>query len=229
MSAPLPQFRKGEPLQAAQMAALACRIRELQRRQTDGTLNHTVGFRRVLPGRAFAFELAEKNGVIWHRVGWVELAGKLTRVGDAEWTPLGGVRPCTIWLEMELNEGQLSAAVTVGELDLTTPETNLRRRLGYVRTEEGADGGTLWHCIQVLGGMVSPTAPRRQMGTAYPDEPAQFRKSDTGWMYQHAGSEPGTRPQPVQFGYACELGEMMLPDEYGGRRFAQVMAFATNI
>lgn len=230
MSAALPRFRKGDTITAEQMRALAGRIRVLMQRQTDGCITATQGMRRIIPGRAFAFQLGEMNGVLWYRCGWLELAGQLTRVGDAEWNPLCGIHPCTVWLEMPLSDGGGfdEPRVVFTDLDMETPETATRRRLGYVRTEDDGNGGTLWHLIQVCGGMMSPTAPRRQMGTAYPEDPSRFRKSDTGWMYLHAGHEPQTNGR-VTFGYACQLGEVPMPTERGGRRFAQVMAFNTSI
>ena len=164
-SAVLQEFQQGEPLTAAALNALASRIRALQQREAQsGQLVYRP--RRVLPGRHFAFQLAELNGCIWYRQGWLDVAGKLVPVGDKEWNLLGGMKPCTVWLNITRGEaGAVSGTVEQGELDLETPETNLRRRLGYVRTEEAQDEyGLIWHAVQVLGGVISPVAPRRQMG-----------------------------------------------------------------
>lgn len=240
-SAALPEFKRGAPLTAAALNALASRIRGLQQRAAQsGQLVHRR--RRVLPGRHFAFQLAELNGCIWYRQGWLDVAGELVPVGDAEWNLLGAMKPCTVWLNITRGEGgTATGTVEQGELDLSTPETNLRRRLGYVRTEEAQDEyGPIWHAVQVLGGVIAPAAPRRQMGTpaASPPTPEKFSKSDGAMYYMHAGSLTGGGysagdeehpPSRVILGYSNELQTVELPAQYGGNRFTQSMAFATNI
>ncbi len=240
-SAVLPEFKQGEPLTAAALNALASRIRALQQRAAQsGQLIHRP--RRVLPGRHFAFQLAELNGCIWYRQGWLDVAGKLVAVGDKEWNLLGGMKPCTVWLNVTRGEaGAVTGTVEQGELDLETPETNLRRRLGYVRTEEEEDEyGLIWHAVQVLGGVIAPAAPRRQMGTPAVLTPTaeQFGKSDGAMYYMHAGSLTGGGysvgeevhpPSRVILGYSNKLQTVELPVQHGGSRFTQCMEFATNI
>lgn len=238
--AALPGFKQGEPLTADAMNALAGRIRSLQQRATQiARLAHRS--RRVLPGRHFAFRLAELNGCLFHRQGWLDVAGVLVPVGDAEWNLLGPMKPCTVWLNVTRANGVCSGIVEQGELDLTTPETNLHRRLGYVRTEAAKDGsGLIWHAVQVLGGVIAPAAPRRQMGTpaATPPTPEKFGKSDGAMYYMHAGSltgsgyavgeeaHPGRR---VVLGYSNAMQTVEFAAQDGGRRFVQCMGFATNI
>ena len=242
-SATLPEFRKGEPLTAEVLNALASRIRALQGRGGAGLHLGGRRVRRVIPGRHFAFQLAELNGCIWFRQGWLDVGGELVRVGDAEWNVLGAMRPCTVWLNVSREvvesaaEGDgepqvvVSATVEVGELDMETPETNLRRRLGYVRQEEGEDGeGRVWHAVQLLGGVVAPCAPRRQMGTA--DAGESFRKSDAGQHWLNAGNVAGSgyrvgeREVPgrrVGMAFYNQLQEWEFPAAQGGRRLVQVM------
>lgn len=239
-SATLPEFKTGEPLTAAALNALGSRIRSLQLRAAhNGQVMQRA--RRVVPGRHFAFQLAELNGCIWYRQGWLDVAGELVPVGDAEWNLLGAMKPCTVWLNITRGEdGTATGTVEQGELDLTTPEKNTRRRLGYVRTEDAQDEyGAIWHAVQVLGGVVSPVAPRRQMGApAMPPTADNFGKSDGAAYYQHAGSLTGSgysvrgeahTPRRVILGYNNELHTMDLPPEHGGTRFVQSMSFATNI
>lgn len=239
-SATLPEFKPGEQLTAAALNALGSRIRSLQLRAAhNGQVMQRA--RRVVPGRHFAFQLAELNGCIWYRQGWLDVAGELVPVGDAEWNLLGGMKPCTVWLNITRGaDGKATGMVEQGELDLSTPETNLRRRLGYVRTEEAQDEyGAIWHAVQVLGGVVSPVAPRRQMGApAMPPTAEDFGKSDGADYYQHAGSLTGSgysvggaehTPRRVILGYSNELHTMELPPEHGGTRFVQSMGFETNI
>ena len=240
-SAILPEFKQGEPLTAAGLNALASRIRGLQLRAAqNGQVAQRV--RRVIPGRHFAFQLAELNGCIWYRQGWLDVAGELVPVGDAEWNLLGGMKPCTVWLNIMREGDTVTGTVEQGELDLTTPEKNTRRRLGYVRTEEAPDGyGAIWHAVQVLGGVVSPVAPRRQMGTPamHPTPTADgFVKSDGAVYYLHAGSLTGSGysvgneeylPCRVILGFDNELHTVDLPPEHGGTRFVQSLKFATNI
>lgn len=239
-SAILPEFKAGEPLTAAALNALGSRIRSLQLRAAqNGRVVQRA--RRVLPGRHFAFQLAELNGCIWYRQGWVDVAGELVPVGDKEWNLLGGMKPCTVWLNITRGEdGSVTGTVEQGELDLTTPERNMRRRLGYVRTEEAQDEyGPIWHAVQVLGGVVSPVAPRRQMGTPAGSPAAEkFCKSDAGVEYMHAGHVRGGgysvggeahAGRWVKLGYNNELHTMELPPEHGGTRLVQSMGFATNI
>lgn len=240
--AALPSFEQGEPLTAAALNALASRIRGLQQRAAQrGQLVHRM--RRVLPGRHFAFQLAELNGCIWFRQGWLDVAGELVPVGDREWNSLGGMRPCTVWLNVTRGEdGAVRGAVVCGELDLTTPETNLHRRLGYVRTGEAQDGGgPVWYAVQVAGGVIAPAAPRRQMGTpAMGGEPVPegFCRSDAGMCYMHAGSLTGSGyavgeethpPRRVVLGYSNAMQTVEFAAQDGGRRFVQCMGFATNI
>ena len=226
----LPEFKQGEVLTAEALNALASRIRSLQLRAAhNGQVMQRV--RRVVPGRHFAFQLAELNGCIWYRRGWLDVGGELVPVGDAEWNLLGGMKPCTVWLNVT-REGDSTVTGTVeqGELDLTTPEKNTRRRLGYVRIEEAQDEyGPIWHAVQVLGGIVSPVVPRRQMGTPYAGKPELFKKSDAGWYYMHAGGVMSTVYTPVKLGFSVDMGAMELPAEHGGRRLLQSMGFATNI
>lgn len=238
-SATLPEFKAGEPLTAAALNALGSRIRSLQLRAAhNGQVMQRA--RRVVPGRHFAFQLAELNGCIWYRQGWLDVAGELVPVGDAEWNLLGGMKPCTVWLNITRGEdGTATGTVEQGELDLTTPEKNTRRRLGYVRTEDAQDEyGPIWHAVQVLGGVISPVAPRRQMGApAMPPTADNFGKSDGAMYYMHAGSLTGsgysvggeTYTRRVILGYNNELHTMELPPEHGGTRFVQSMGFATNI
>lgn len=239
-SAALPEFKQGEPLTAAALNALGSRIRSLQLRAAqNGEVAQRV--RRVIPGRHFAFQLAELNGCIWYRQGWLDVAGELVRVGDAEWNLLGGMKPCTVWLNITRGEdGAATGTVEQGELDLTTPEKNTRRRLGYVRTEDAPDEyGPIWHAVQVLGGVISPVAPRRQMGApAMPPTADNFGKTDGAMYYQHAGRVIGSGysvgdeahpPRWVILGFNNELHTMELPPEHGGMRFMQSMSFATNI
>lgn len=247
-SATLPEFRKGEPLTAEGLNALASRIRALQGRGGAGIQLGGRRVRRVIPGRHFAFQLAELNGCIWFRQGWLDVGGELVRVGDAEWNVLGAMGPCTVWLNVSREvvapaaEGDgepqvvVSATVEVGELDIDTPETNLRRRLGYVRQEEGEDGSVgVWHAVQLLGGVVAPCAPRRQMGTANAEEPSRFRKSDAGQHFLHAGDVAGSgyrvgeREVPgrrVSMAFYNQLEEWEFPAAQGGRRIVQVLGLA---
>jgi hypothetical protein len=239
-SATLPEFKQGEPLTAAALNALASRIRGLQLRaaQNGQVVQRARG---VLPGRHFAFQLAELNGCIWYRQGWLDVAGELVPVGEKEWNLLGGMKPCTVWLNITRGEdGTATGTVEQGELDLTTPERNMRRRLGYVRKEAAADGaGEVWHAVQVLGGVISPVAPRRQMGTpAAPPEPEKFGKTDGASYYMHAGCVRGggytvdgvaQTGRRVVLGYSVELHTHELPAEHGGTRLVQSMSFATNI
>ena len=239
-SATLPEFKQGEPLTAAALNALGSRIRSLQLRAAHSG-EVTQRARRVIPGRHFAFQLAELNGCIWYRQGWLDVGGELVPVGDAEWNLLGGMKPCTVWLNVTREgDGTATGTVEQGELDLTTPEKNTRRRLGYVRTEDAQDEyGPIWHAVQVLGGVISPVAPRRQMGTpAMPPTAGNFGKSDGARYYQHAGNLTGSgssegdearSPRRVKLGYSNKLQALELPTEHGGTRFMQSMGFATNI
>ncbi len=239
-SATLPEFKPGEPLTAAALNALGSRIRSLQLRAAhNGQVMQRV--RRVVHGRHFAFQLAELNGCIWYRQGWLDVAGELVPVGDAEWNLLGGMKPCTVWLNITRGEdGTATGTVEQGDLDLTTPEKNTRRRLGYVRTEDAqGEYGPIWHAVQVLGGVVSPVAPRRQMGPpAWKPTADNFGKCDGAIEYRHAGSLTGSGysvgdkeypPSWVILGYNNDLHTMELPPEHGGTRFVQSMGFATNI
>ena len=240
-SATLPEFREGEPLTAAALNALGSRIRGLQQRAAyNGEVHQRV--RGVIPCRHFAFQLAELNGCIFYRQGWLDVGGELVRVGDAEWNLLGRMKPCTVWLIVErAGGGVVTGKVEQGDLDLDTPEKNTRRRLGYVRTVDAPDGyGQVWHAVQVLGGVISPAAPRRQMGApaAAPPTAANYGKTDAAMYYMHAGSEKGSgygvgdrwySPRRIVLGYSVDMGTMELPAEHGGTRFVQSMSFAANI
>ena len=237
-SAALPEFKQGEPLTAAALNALGSRIRSLQLRAAhNGEVMQRA--RRVIPGRHFAFQLAELNGCIWYRQGWLDVGGELVPVGDAEWNLLGGMKPCTVWLNITRGEdGTATGTVEQGELDLTTPEKNTRRRLGYVRTEEEPDEyGYIWHAVQVLGGVISPVAPRRQMGAPSMTSMADnFGKSDGSMYYIHAGNETGSGysvgnevhpPRRVVLAYSIGMTTVEFPAEHGGTRFVQSMSFAS--
>jgi hypothetical protein len=151
------------------------------------------------------------------------------------------MKPCTVWLKVERAVGGVvTGTVEQGELDTTTPELNTRRRLGYVRTVDAQDGyGQVWHAVQVLGGVISPAAPRRQMGApAAPPTAGIYGKSDVSMYYMHAGSEKGSGycvgdevypPRRIVLGYSVDMGTMELPAEHGGTRFVQSMSFAANI
>lgn len=236
MSAGLPGFAAGQPLRADALAALAARVRELTARQAAGGGAATAR-RRVLPGRRYAFQLAEMNGVIFCRQGWIDAGnGQLVAVGASEWNAVGPVRACTVWLEVLTGaDGQREGRVVQTELDLTTPETNLRRRLGYVRPE---DGTPMLHCVQVLGGLVTPAAPRRVMGVADtasgPAGAESFKKLDAAWYYRHAGGVLGSgytvdgeekARRGVALRFTCEMGALQLPPEDGGNRLALQMSF----
>lgn len=222
MSESLPSFRSGEPLTAAALNSLTGRVRLLQQRLRAGG-GLVVRRRRVLPGRAFAFQLAELNGGIWVRQGWLDVAGELVKVGEEEWTLLGAMQECTVWLEVTAGAGGVSGAVVlVPGLDWDTPATALRRRLGYVRAvrHEGDPRG--WACVQVAGGLLCPAAPRRQQGRPV-DYSSEWRKADVGvseagWLNNGAGVD-------AWLNYEVSLGGVVLPREDGGMRTGLTMGF----
>lgn len=237
MSGALPDFVKGQPLRADALGALAARVRELAARMPGGGGVHSTR-RRVLPGRRYGFQLAELSGVIYCRQGWIDVGnGVLVPVGEQEWNPVGVLRPCTVWLEISTDaSGTRTGQVAQTDFDATTPETNLRRRLGYVRAD--AEDEQMLHCVQVLGGLVTPCAPRRTMGVADsasgPQGAASFASLDAAWYYRHAGGVIGggytvdgeAKPRTgVQLRYTCEMGTLQLPPEDGGNRFALQMSF----
>ena len=158
----LPEFKQGAPLTADALNVLADRVRAMQGRVPGAAAVSTAwAVGRFIPGRRYGFELAAWNGLVWVRQGWVDAGnGHLYSVGVREWNDLGPLRPMTVWLEMTETEGE----VKVTEYDESTAETNLRRRLGYVREVpgEGEDAAPVWHCVQLLGGLVAPAAPRRK-------------------------------------------------------------------
>lgn len=169
-------FRKGEVLTAAALNELAARVARLQGRRAGfcgGTRRRAL---RMPARRAAGFELVEEAGVVLVRQGFVDVGhGRLLQVGDEEWNVVGALEPMTIWLE--IGRSAADCRVVAGEYDETTPEKNLRRRLGYVR--EVADGGGL-RCVQVLSGLVTAAAPRRCMGenAGLTDEPGVMVRCD---------------------------------------------------
>lgn len=220
MGVSLPVFESGQLLTAAALNGLAGRVRALQRRLLAGG-GVVVRRRRVLPGRRFAFQLAELNGGIWFRQGWLDVGGVLTQVGDEEWNFLGAVRECTVWLLVERVDGAVRGSVVLDDgCDLTTPATALRRRLGYVRLVE--DGGG-FVCVQVAGGLFCPAAPRRQQGVPA-DGAAGWRRADGGALCE-AGVLRDEAGGEVRLNYGCALGGVTLPRADGGPRLGRTMFF----
>ena len=228
----LPEFKKGEVLRAEQLQMLANRVRELQR--AAGRLGNggVQVRRRVRPARRYGFQLAERAGCVLVRVGWVHLGnGVLQRVGDEEWTVLAGLGPMTIWLEI----GREGSRVTVGEYDEVTPEGNLRRRLGYVRQD---DGGVL-HMVQLAGGLVHVCAPRRQMGVSEMAAGAEVGKADMAFDWLRAGNVRGKgfaevpgrhyAGRSVGLAYTVSVMPVTLPTAHGGNRMMQVMSLGAGV
>lgn len=183
-------FRAGDELRAADLQSLAARVRALQQRVFG--LNATP-IRSIRAEQSFAaFALAIDRGALMVRRGVVyEGAGQYAVVGDAEWTPLGSLRPCTVWLICDPEQHEYSVEVTEGA-DVSSPSTALRLRLAYVRqvtdlSDEGEGGAVSWHCVQVRRGLLYPFAPRRLRGVARGDTPetvaeAVVQCADAGWM-----------------------------------------------
>lgn len=230
----LPGFTRGEPLTAAALNALGNRVRLLQGQMRKPELGGTE--RRVrcfVPGRHFAFQLAEMNGLVWVRQGWVDAGnGRLYQVGDAEWNALGPLKAMTVWLEMTEADGR----VVVTDYDATTPELNTRRRLGYVRVEDAGDGsGAVYHCVQVAGGLMVPAAPRRMMGGNTWSTPPVPAKGDDGIAWMTAGNLRGVdfevvpgryyAGRSVGLAYMNRMGTLQLPLTHGGHRTAMVLSF----
>ena len=244
----VPEFRKGDVLRAADLNVLADGVRRLAGDGGDADGGFRQGVRRLWIGRRFGFQLAEVHGVLWFRQGWVDAGnGRFLRVGKREWNVIGKFRAGTIWLELDVDVLRAAAEgpaddmevgkVVMGDYDEVTPERSLRRRLGYVRPLEG-DG---FACVQVLGGLVSPCAPRRMMGVAWNGvEPVagSWKKCDDAWHFRHAGAVTGTGytavvsgvevdvpPARVGMCWECAFSEVFFPAVDGGRRFASVMQF----
>lgn len=225
----LPDFKSGQPLTAEAMNAIGARVRELQVRACG---EHGARVRRgafFVPGRQFGFRLGLWNGLVWVRQGWVDAGhGRLYAVGEQEWNALGALRAMTVWLEMTEADGR----VMVTEYDEVTPESNLRRRLGYVREEVDGDGGSVWHAVQLLGGLVTPAAPRRTMGRH--GGTGEFRKGDECWDWVRAGNLRGEgfaqvpgrwyAGRSVGLGYMVDVAPVQLAAEDGGARLMQVMS-----
>lgn len=234
MSAPLPDFRRFGVLTAAALNALAARVRVLAARLPGGG-GAMVRPCVVIPGRHYAFELAERAGVLYCRQGWIDQGtGGLLAVGDNEWNELGAVAPCTVWLEIGGAPGACSAAVVLGPYDDTTPECSLRRRLGYVREGVPVDGVPVYHCVQVLGGVISPCAPRRTIGTPTPNQPENYAAHDYSWNFCHAGAilgsgyEAGGRSfsgRRAVLGFSCTIQTLYVAPECGGNTMTLYMNF----
>lgn len=226
----LPGFKRGGSLTAEALNRLAARVRELQGKAPGVAMASRARTVRFVPGRQYGFRLAVWNGLVWVRQGWVDAGnGHLYSVGDQEWNDLGPVRGMTVWLELSETEGR----VVVTEYDDSTPETNLRRRLGYVREEtpDGEETPTL-HCVQLLGGLVVPAAPRRVMGMNNHTE--EFGKGDHCWDWVRAGNLRGVdfeeipgRYYPgasVSFAYMVDVRGVQLAAKEGGNRLMQTMS-----
>ncbi len=239
MSASLPSFEAGQPLRADALNALAARIRELQARQpsSGGGISHA---RRVIPCRHYAFELASLNGMMYYRQGWIDTGTGIPQpVGAQEWNVLEKLRPCTVWLEFSgTSPDDCSAQVVVGEYDESSPETNFKRRLGYVRADELDDGTRVptIYCVQVAGGLMTPIAPRRAMGCPSLVEPARFCKFDHSLTACYAGAiyGDGQRNDAMQldtvrrvsFGYAMDMYTNFYAT-HGHRQAGQCLSFYT--
>lgn len=227
----LPNFKKGQPLTAAGLNMLAERVRGLQRRAPQVAMATTSRTARFIPGRQFAFRLATWNGLVWCRQGWVDTGnGRMYCVGDKEWTDLGSIRPMTVWLKISETEGELE----VTEYDDRTPETNLRRRLGYVREETvPGDEVPVWHCVQLLGGLIAPCAPRRAMGKN--NMTGAFEKGDRGWDWTRAGNLRGKdfevaegryyAGRSVGMGFMTDIRGVQQDEQHGGNRLMQTLLF----
>lgn len=227
----LPDFKQGGPLTAADLNVLADRLRQLQARAAvPFALGR--GVRRVQPGRRFGFELATWNGLVFCRQGWVDVGhGQMYAVGEQEWNEVGRLEACTVWLVMAREAG----AVEVTAYDESTPETNLRRRLGYVREEVREDGSVVLHCVQCTGGLICPVAPRRMMGGNEWDAgtPVLAKSNDSMQMLTagHIQGQPYTQVPGRWYGgcafslkYSPGLSVQFAATD-GGRRFEQVFSF----
>lgn len=235
----LPDFEKGSPVTAEQMAALANRVRALQARVGGCAVSRRHS--KKIEADYFAFELRLLNGLIYFRRGWVNAGnGKLLPVGAQEWNAIGPIKPCTIWAEITEEGGEVKQE----EYDVTTPELNCRRRLGYIREEKQQVEGremVVFAVVQVLGGLLNPLAPRREMGCPTDGLTAlknHFGKGEGGHDYMHAGAVYGDgyvldgEPQPfarVPFGYSVSMGEAQLPTEIGGNTLSLFMSFSCRI
>lgn len=232
----LPEFKQGAPLTADALNVLADRVRAMQGRAPGAAAVSTAwAVGRFIPGRRYGFELAAWNGLVWVRQGWVDAGnGHLYSVGVREWNDLGPLRPMTVWLEMTETEGE----VKVTEYDENTPETNLRRRLGYVREVpgEGEDAAPVWHCVQLLGGLVAPAAPRRTLG--YSERTAVPEKGDVTWELALAGNLRGVGykevpgryygGRSVNLRYGTNVHEVWQQAARGGNRLAMTLHFRTD-
>lgn len=225
----LPEFKQGAPLTADALNMLADRVRGLQSKSPAPALSTRARTVRFIPGRQFGFRLAVWNGLVWCRQGWIDAGnGRLYSVGAAEWNDLGPLRAMTVWLEMTETKGE----IRVTEYDDLTPETNLRRRLGYVREEkpDGEDTPVL-HCVQLLGGLITPAAPRRAMGMNTMTD--AFTKGDHCWDWVRAGNLRGVgfeeipgRYYPgrsVGMGYMTDLATVNMAAKDGGNRLMQTL------
>lgn len=234
----LGSFVRGGALAAADLEDLAQRVRRLQGRGGAGVAGGAARATRVrVPGRAFGFELAELNGLVWVRQGWVAAGnGRLYAVGEEEWNVVGRLEEMTVWLEMGEAEGRVVAT----EYDVTTPERSLRRRLGYVRREVGADGeAPVWHAVQVCGGLMVPAAPRRMAGGNTWATPVVQAKGDAGVAWLTAGNLRGVdfekvpgrwyAGRSVGLPYMVRMGQLMLPPAAGGGQLAQFLDFGAAV
>ena len=175
-------FRSGDVLRAADLRAMADVVRDLQRRVAVLQMGG-AGVRRARQGR-MAFELAYRRGLMWVRRGFVCLGGAdLIPVGDAEWTCLGEIRACTVWLAVDV--AARAAVVEVGELDLEAPSTPLHMRLGYVRPDD--EDEKRLHCVQCRRGVVYPCSPCRVRGVPMGEMPDELDLSSTHVLCADAG------------------------------------------
>ena len=225
----LPNFEQGGQLTAAALNMLANRVRVLQGRQTGAAVAAVDRPGRCVPGRQFAFRLAEWNGLVWVRQGWVDAGnGRLRCVGEDEWNVVGELESMTVWLEMDSEGGRVVST----KYDDSTPERNLRRRLGYVR-QVAAEGEVVWRCVQLLGGLVVPCAPRRTMG--YNARTDEIDKGELSADWTRAGNLRGSvfeqeegqyyAGRSVGLGYNTSLLPVQLAAEDGGNRLVQTMSF----
>ena len=211
-------FKKGEVLTAAALNELAGRVARLQGRLAGfcgGTRRRAL---RMPARRAAGFELVEEAGVVLVRQGFVDVGnGRLLQVGTEEWNVVGALAPMTIWLE--IGRSAADCRVVAGEYDETTPEKNLRRRLGYVR--EVSDGGGL-RCVQVLSGLVTAAAPRRFMGevAGMLDEPGVMVRCDCSDRWFLAGFLAGrfgdTVPEDIKprVGFGWTMSTYAYDDDF---------------
>lgn len=231
MSADLPRFERGETLRAEDLNTLAARVRELQRRVAG--CNAPVHRPRVmLPGRRYAFQLFEREGVVYYRQGLLDIGnGQYVTVGEAEYNPVGVLRPCTIWLRMTPNEDGRSytASLVQTEYDETTPEINEYRRLGYIRTESRVVGdgesATVWHLVQVCGGLMSPYTPRRMLSCDAKSD--QGMRGDAGYI-SGSGYDTGERRyrNHITLKWHHDTYIYAVDALHGGEQLLQSMAFS---